>query len=115
MATGPCSRLEDTDGPAGRLENFQRPRNALAVARPQGFSGFRVLLRQDRMQRLGPLLLQPQPNIVAYGGRNRRHVRQAAGQSLEIEPGAADEDRNTPLAAHASRTPTASRNHSPVE
>ena len=66
------------------------------------------------MQRLDAVALQPRAHALADLGRDRRHRRQPARQRLEIEAGAADEDRQAalarapppaPLAASATQRP----------
>ena len=66
------------------------------------------------MQRRDAVALQPRAHGVAHLGRDRRHRRQPARQRLEIQPGAADEDRQhalpraprpAPCAASATQAP----------
>jgi hypothetical protein len=49
------------------------------------------------MQRLDAVALQPRPHGFAYFWRDRRHCRQAPRQRLEIQAGAAHEDRQAVL------------------
>ncbi len=84
----------------GRLDHLERAGDAGAVAGLQARGGFRIAPRKLRVQRLDAIALQPRPYHIADLVRDRRHRRQASRERLEIESGAADEDRQPPFTAH---------------
>jgi hypothetical protein len=57
------------------------------------------------MQRLDAVAIEPRPHRVADLGRHLWHVGEAAQQALEVEPGAADEDRQPALLARLGQRP----------
>ena len=83
----------------GRLDHLERAGDAAAIARLQAFGGCRIAPRQFGMQRLDAVALQPRADAVADLGGNRRHRRQPARQRLEIQAGAAGENRQAILRA----------------
>ena len=78
---------------AGRLDHLQRAGDAGAVARLQPFAHHRIAPRKLGMQGLDAVALEPRAHRLADFGGHRRHVGKPAQQRLEVEAGAADEDR----------------------
>ena len=68
--------------------------------RSAGLSSVALARRQLRMQRRRPFGLHPRAHGGADLRRDRRHRRKPLGQRLEVEPGAADQDRHAPGGAH---------------
>ena len=81
----------------GGLDHLERARDPGAIARFQTFGRRRIALPELGMQRLDAVALEPRAHAFAYRRRNRRHRRQPPRQRLEIEPGAAHENRQAVL------------------
>lgn len=80
------------DRPAGGVEHFERPHDALAVGWLELHGGSQILAQQQSVQLDRALLLQLVAPAVADARRNVGHLRNTLGQRTEIEAGAADED-----------------------
>ena len=83
-------------GLAGQVVHFERALNALYVIDVDSFSGLRVDAFQFRVQCRPARLLRHHLDHVAHCFIGRRQVAQPLAQSLEIEHGASDQQRNAP-------------------
>ncbi len=86
--------LQRGDGPAGHRQHLQRAQDTEGVVRVQPRGGRRVVLRQPRVQ-------GGRPEGLGLGAQARTHIRiagvrleEAVQQGLDVEPGAADHDRD---------------------
>src|SRR5581483_10954595 len=78
---------------AGRAEDLHRPDNAGTVGRADGGCVSRSDRRERGVERRSVACPRPDPDALAYVGRDRRDGGETFGQRLEVEPGSADEDR----------------------
>src|SRR5712675_31708 len=79
---------------AGRLDDLEGARDARAIVGVEPGGGSRIAAVELAMQRGRPLAGEPLAHAGADVDRDRRHGRESRCQRLEIEPGAADEDRH---------------------
>ena len=85
--------MESGERLARDFPNFQRALDALAVGGGQARGGHWVYLRQLSVQRRPALLQSPRFDALAHVGIGSRHGVKAVHQRLEIQHGAADEQR----------------------
>ena len=86
-----------------------------AVARHQAARGRRVALAELGIERRDAFGLEPRPHGRADVGRDRRDGGEALRQRLEIEPGAADQDRQAPCPLDLASAAPASAHQRPTE
>ena len=88
-----AERVPVVDRAAGRLDHLQRTGDAGAVARLQPFAHHRITPRKLAVQGLDSVAHEPRAHGLADVRGHGRHVGKPAQQRLEVEAGAADEDR----------------------
>ncbi|MNL44424.1 hypothetical protein D3C87_1670000 [compost metagenome] len=96
----PLLALKLDDRPPCGLQDLKRSDNPLSIPNFQSIGHRCIFLRQLRVKRLRPFMLQPQPNLATYLLGNFRHVRKTTGQRLEVETSATDEDRQLTASAN---------------